>query len=76
VKIRNVLPLVAVLLITPGIGAGRGSSLYARDVGASDDPDEYVTKNNLVHWKGFGCTSIPNREVMMEISAKTCRVTV
>ena len=75
-KIRNVLPLVAVLLVTPGIRADRGSSLYARDVGASDDPDEYVTKNNLVHWKGFGCMRIPNREVKMEISAETCRVTV
>jgi hypothetical protein len=65
-----------VLLVTPEIGTDRGSSLYARDVGASDDPDEYVTKNNLVHWKGFGCMRIPNREVEMEISAKTRRVTV
>jgi hypothetical protein len=71
-----VLPLVAVLLVTPGIGADRGSSLYAGDVGASDDPNEYGTKNNWVHGKGFGCMRIPNREVKMEISAKTCRVTV
>ena len=45
-KIRKVLPLVVVLLVTSGIRADRGGSLYARDVRASDDPDVYV--------KGFG----------------------
>jgi hypothetical protein len=32
VKIRKVLPLVVVLLVTPGIRADTGSSLYAPDV--------------------------------------------
>jgi hypothetical protein len=76
VKIRKVLPLVVVLLVTSGIRADRGGSLYARHVRASDDPDVYVIRDYLVHWKGFGCMRIPNREVKMEISAKTRRVTV
>jgi hypothetical protein len=68
VKIRKVLPLVVVLLVTSGIRADRSGSLYARDVRASDDPDVYVTRDYLVQWKGFGCMRRSNREVNGNLS--------
>jgi hypothetical protein len=68
VKIRKVLPLVVVMLVTSGIRADRGGSLYARDVRASDDPDVYVTRDYLVQRKDFGCMRRPNRDVNGNLS--------